>query len=1055
MLIVFLSLPVSAQVQKEKKARQLFDVVLKVVDENGAPVTKANVVVGEGITHAETDNAGSVTFKGYPDDVVTITSPFYEKVVSPVIDLVQNPTVTLTQSKIQMTSDDEVPLPFTSVKKRFLTGPEVVIPGEYFAHYPSTDIRAALTGLTSLWDIKELNGSPGLSSLEGLQSYSNLTVSSFGATDKFGNVPYILVDNVPVDIQELNIDPGEIESATLIKGIMGTAMFGPAATGGVIYIKTKRGAKNEHILNLNVESGVSVVDRMPEYVSGAVYARLNDVARINSGLPKKYSSDAIAAYANNDGYNLQYPNTNYKDLMLKNTMPFTRVNMSASGGNDIVQYYSYLGYAGQGDMIKIGPVSNYTRLTARQTVSIKINDKFSALINFAGDLNFRKAPNYGYNSNYTTEGTSNSTATLTEVPSILNDIHTTPPTEFPIWAYFDTTSNTPWYGVSATYSNNPIGNLVDNGFYTDKGRTGATNIALSYDFGDFIKGLKSTTFFGFNIHNLVRLGKENDYMSYNVAVNPLTGVVTRTRNTAHTLAKMSDMYKLMDYYFQRYSFYENLTYDRTFGNSKVLSSLTFNGLMTYINGVEEPQRQRNVIWSSMYSFKDKYTLEAVLDYSGTAEFDKNYRNGLFPVVGAGWVISDEGFMPKWKFLDFLKLRAQYGVVGNETYFPNLYYVDRWSTTSTTSTSTPYGFGPYLTSQWFGSTTEANVTRTYLSRSGNPILTWEKRRELNFGFDAQMFNNRLNLGVTYYNWLVDGSLSQVSNVIPLLAGYNGARPYYNYNQTRYHAVGADFTFTDKIGEFEYSIGGNITAPWSERIKYDQPNYRFDYQTRIGKPSDAIFGQTYIGKFTTDAEALIVPQLFDNVLHAGDLKYQDMNSDGVIDDNDQSMIGHSSPRLIYAVNISLKYKNFDLFILGAGRAFFDIALNNPYYWNGWGDNNYSKFVQENAGGAYPNLTYYKVNNNFVLSNFWLTRGDYFKIQNVELGYTIPAKMLQFMGGRAIRIYVSGANLLTFTKVKDVDPETIYTGDVNGTSTNLCGGVNAYPLFRTFAGGVKFNF
>jgi hypothetical protein len=266
---------------------------------------------------------------------------------------------------------------------------------------------------------------------------------------------------------------------------------------------------------------------------------------------------------------------------------------------------------------------------------------------------------------------------------------------------------------------------------------------------------------------------------------------------------------------------------------------------------------------------------------------------------------------------------------------------------------------------------------------------------------------------------------------------------------------DFTYNQKVGDVLITIGANATTAKGTRVKYDEPDYRFDYQVRTGKPSDAIFGQTYIGKFETDAEALVVPQLFDAVLLAGDLKYKDMNDDKVVDDLDAGMIGHSSPRLYYGVNISLKYKNFDLFILGAGRAFYDVPLNNPYYWNGWGDNNYSNFVKDNIGGAYPRLTYYKVNNNFVNSSFWLTKGDFFKIQNIELAYTIPAKMLQFMSGRAIRIYIRGANLLTFSKLKEVDPETIYTADVSGTSTNLCAGVNAYPLFRTFSGGVKFNF
>ncbi len=700
-----------AQVQKEKKVRQLFDVVLKVVDESGTPIPDASVVVGEGITHARTDANGSVSFRGYPEDVVTITAPLFEKNVLPVIDLMQKKTVTLIHGKIHLTSDDNVPLPFTTLKRRNLTGPETVIAGSYFARYPSTDLRNSLSGISSMYDVRELDGSPGLSALEGLQNYSGLS-NSYGSTDKFGGAPYVIVDNVPADLQEYTIDPSEIESVTLMKGILGTIMYGPAATSGVLYIKTRLGTKNERLLHIDIENGVSVVDRMPGYVSGADYARLQNQARVNDGLPEIYSSTAIAGYAKNDGYDLRYPSADYADLMLDKTKEFRRVNLSSSGGNDIVQYNSYLGYAGEGDIIDMGSKSDYNRITTRQNVNVKINDQITAMIGFYGNLTFRRSPNYGYDPQYTSEGTDNSTLTLTELPSILNDIHNVPPVAFPIWAYYDTTSNTPWYGVSALYPNNLIGNLVDQGFYTDRGRTGASNISLTYDADKLIKGLKSTTFFGFNIHNTVRIGKANDYLAY--TVDPTTLALTKSND--HSLIKQADLYKLMDYYFQRYAFYEELSYDRSFASSNLQSTLTYSQVLTYINGLEEPQRQRNTVWSLMYSIKDKYSFQGVLNYAGNSSFDKDYRNILNWAVGGNYVISDESFMSNIKFLNYLKLRAQGGVAGNETYFPNLYYVDRWSSTSSTSTTTPWGFGPLTSSPtWFGTTREDAVTRSYLSQ----------------------------------------------------------------------------------------------------------------------------------------------------------------------------------------------------------------------------------------------------------------------------------------------------------------------------------------------------
>lgn len=1036
-LCLLFSGSVNAQVQNEKKVRQLVEVTLKVVDENGTPIPKAIVVIGEGITHTETDQNGSVTFSGYDVDIVTISAPAFEKSVSLLSELLQKKTLTLLKAKIHMTTDDIVALPFTSIKRRNLTGPDVVVPGTYFEKYPTTDIRATLTGISSGYDVREIDGSPGLSSMEGLQIYTGLS-NAYGVSDKFTGVPLVMVDGMISEFNQAPLNPSDIESATLVKGILGTLMYGPVGTGDILMITTKRGVKNERLLNLDMEAGVSTIDRMPGYASGVDYATLNNQARVNSGLAEKYTPQAITAYGQNDPDNLRYPSVNFRDMALKSTKSFKRVNLSSSGGNDRIQYFSTIGYNGEGDIYKIGSTADYSRIDTRQNVNVKINDQIEVKFSFFGDLTYRRTPNYGYSSNFTSENaSSNPVLTLIELPSILGDLNSIPPVAFPIHAFIDPVNNTPWYGVSSSYTQNPIGGLESQGFYTDRSRMGASNVIFNYDAGNIIKGLKSSTYFGFNVSNMVRVGKANDYLAYTSSISSKTGNDTIIKSNSHGLVTQSDMARLMDYYYQRYTLYENLSYDRTFGESTIQSTLTYNQVKTFFNGIEEPQRNNNVVWSAMYSLKDKYSLQGVLNYAGTESFAEDLRYKLFPAIGAGWVISDESFMSNKKLFNYLKLRAQYGISGYESFMPPFYYRDRWSQNNTGS-----AFGPYSSLQWFGGTQEPSIYRTSPERIGNPDLSWSLRKEFNAGFDAMLLNQRLAVEVTYYNATNEGGISQVGT-LPLITGLSGARPWFNIVNTSSNAVTLDVKFSDNAGDFSYTIGANATTSTGKLTKYDEPDYRFDYQKRTGKVSDAIFGMVYQGKFSSDAETQIVPQLFDAELKAGDLKYQDLNGDGFVDDNDQQMIGHSYPRLFYALNATLHYKNFEFFIMGAGRAFYDIALSNSYYWNGWGDNNYSSFVKDNIGGAYPRLTYYKVNNNFVGSDFWLTSGSYFKIQNIELSYTIPAKMLQFVGGRGIKIYARGANLLTISKVKDVDPESINAG------------VSVYPLFRTFSCGVKFNF
>lgn len=1035
LLFIGISGALNAQDQKEKKVRQMIEVTLKVVDENGTPVPNASVVIGEGVIHAVTDENGTLTLKAHPEEFVTISSSAYEKAVTKAIDLLANNTVKLVKSKLFMTSDDDVPLPFATIKKRNATGASTVVHGDRLEKYPTTDLRNAMAGLAPGVEVREISGQPGVSTQENLGFFG--ASSKVGITSRGQGMTYI-VDNVPIDYTEMTLDPNEIESISFIKDIASKAMFGPAAADGIILITTKRGSANERSTNINIERGINVIDRFPEFVSGSEYATLNNQARINDGLTPNYDDADIAAYANNDPYDKYHPSVNFRDMMLKNSMMMTRANISSSGGSDVIQYYAYLGYNGEGDIYNMGAKSDYNRVTTRSNIDIKINDYVKIKFDFYGNLSYRRSPNYGYSSNFTDEGNSN--LNLIEMPSVLSDINSIPPVAFPVWASFDEAANVPWYGVSTANPVNPIGGLLGNGYYTENGRMGASSITLDFDLGHLTEGLKFTSFLDFNIYNLTRIGKSEDYIAYTAtpSVSMKTGADTILLARKHLGFDAADNAKLMDYYFQRFAIFERLNYDRTFGKSAISSSLTYYLSKVFKNGIEEPERQQNGVLTGRYTYNDKYSLFGVLNYAGTYSFAKDKRYALFPSAGVSWVLSEEGFMSGLKFINFLKLRAQGGVLGVENFISPFYYIDRWNVNKSGG-----AFGPITSNQWFGSNTDSNVPRSNIQRVGNPDLTWETSTEFSAGFDALFLKEKLSFEVTYYNNVRGGQIVQVVNDLPYIVGISSSRPWYNYNKTKYYGLETGMQYTDKAGDFIFSIGGNATVQNSERLIYDEPNFRFAYQSRVGKPTDAYYGQTYLGKFVTDAETQVIPQRFDDQLKAGDLKYQDMNSDGIIDDNDASMIGHTTPRLFYSLNAKFGYKNFEFSLLGTGRAYYDIPLTNSYYMNGWGDDNYSAFTRDNIGGAYPRLTYYRVNNNFVGSQFWMANGGFFKLQNVELAYNLPVSVSQLIGGRLIRFYVRGANLLTISKIKDIDPESTYSGLSN------------YPLFRTITGGIKLNF
>jgi TonB-linked SusC/RagA family outer membrane protein len=1044
MLLFLLSPDLNAQNRPAKKQKTT-SIVLTVLDENAAEFAGAGVVLGEGLVHTETDANGKVVLTFTSDqEYVTISKPGYESQVVLVNDLTMTPSIQLVKSKLYMTADDVVNLPYMTIKKRQLTGSTSVFDAVTLDRYPSTDIRNALTGLVTGMEVYERDGSPGLSAEEKLGSY--------GATEKVslysrGSSLMYIIDDVRMDITEMPLDPGEIESVSLVRDIVAKTMYGPAAANGIVFITTKRGRKNERLLNVNLEQGVSTIDRLPEWVSGADYARLNNLAKTNSGITSGlFSAEEIAEFAKNDPYSMQYPSANFQDMTIKKSRAFTRANVSTSGGTDAMQYSAYLGYSGEGDNFKIGERAGYQRINARSNLDIRINNFLKVQVNFSAGLTLRHSPNYGYNA---TIGEGGAAMGLLEMPNLLNDITTIPPVAFPVYVNNDPSLKSPWYGISSSYGTNPIGNLVKNGYYTESGRNGAITSMFEWNMDNLLKGLKSRTYIDFNTFYLLRIGKAENYTAYRInprTYNPEAGITSLTK--AWDGVDATNYSNLHDFYFQNYAAYENLSYENNFGASHIQVSATYRLGSIKRNGFEEPQREQAGIFTALYSFNDKYSVQGVVNYSGTSGLPKETMYTTSPSIGASWVVSEENFMKNFKFINYLKLRGEFGEISYDEFRSPYLYRDRWDIN--TQTGRPYRFGTSYgsTGNWIGVYKEtANNHRTYPNRIGNPIIELERRREYNFGIDASMLNNKIILEANYYYVLRFNVITTPTHSTPVLSG-NTALPAVNYNSYSYKGVELGITYKDKIGRFRYMVSSNAFTQNPVIEKIDEPNYRNEYQKTINGPADGIRGLKYLGRFATDEEANLIPQ-FGETLHAGDLKYEDMNQDGVVDDNDAQLIGHSTPKLYYALNLNLGYRNFDLTVIGVGRAFYDIMLNNRYFTNGSGDNIYSKFVLDNIdaeglGGAYPKLTYYQVANNFKNSSFRLADGGFFKIQNVELAYNVPVQRINIVKGlRGMRVFVRGANVFTLSKIKDVEPE------------NINAGVSVYALNRTMSGGVKLTF
>ena len=1032
-----MTLAVTASAQKRDDSRNVA-IRFTVVDAAGEPVSGAEVSVGEGRSHHTSDKDGTVSINCSVRDRINVSKEGFKSVAIRAGVLVDSDSVVLIPDILFAGEGDDVVLPYSSVKKRYSVGSTVTISGEQLAGYSSADIRNALTGVLAGVEVRENYGQVGVSPLEHTGQYGAATAISVSSRGR--QVMYV-IDDVPVQINEVPLDPDQIESVTIIRDGLEKTMYGPTAADGIVFIRTKSGAHNDRWLGVDVESGVNVVDRMPGFVNATQYAQLNNIARYNSGLSPIYTQADIDAYAAGDPYDRLHPAVDFKSMMLKNTMSYTRAGISSGGGNDIVRYYAYLGYTGQDDIYKIGPASDYNNVNINGNLDVKLNRYITAAFGIVSSVGVRRSSNYGYSSNYTsTDASSNTTLSAVEFPDILGHITTIPQNAFPVYADNSAELEFPYYAVTSKYTQNPVANILENGAYTETIRGALFNFKLDMDLSFLTKGLKSETRAAYGSTNLVRLGQAEDYAAYIITEGLDENgdpAIIPVQSSSHSVKAMSNKAKLLDYYSNRFYLVEKLDWAKTAGKHDFNVSADYMITKRSQKFITEHRREMNFGLNASWVYDGRYIARVSLNEHGTYSLLDAWS--FSPAAGFGWILSEEDFLSGTEWIDFLKLRLQGSILSYDSLTSANRDVDNYSWNNSGQK-----FGPYTTNQWFGSNTSANVNRTYASMLGNPGLRLERRKEVSGGADLTAFGKKLDVALTGYVFVQDGILSAVTNTVPLLAGTSTGSFYMNYGSTLRRGFELSASWKDKAGELSYNIGGWISTQGSRVLSTDEPDYAEEYRRKVGKSATAIWGLKYLGQFSTDAETLEIPQLYDDALKAGDFKYKDMNGDGFVDSADQCVIGDSNPALIGALNLNLGWKGFDLSLCGTFRAFCDAQLTNSWFWNGWGDNNYSDYVLKNINNPKaPRLTYNKVNNNFVSSGYWLADGSFFKLQSLELGYSVPLPK-SFDGiVRGCRVYLRGNNLLTLSGIRDVDPEALGSGITN------------YPLMRTFVGGLKMTF
>jgi len=889
------------------------------------------------------------------------------------------------------------------------------------------DLRNRLTGMIPGLEVTENGG--GVLRAASASASVNYNSSAGGNTlwlNGESSGIKILIDGVPIPFNQLMLEPNQIESITVLSDVADKSKAGPLASYGALLIQTRKGEYNTPFsMTVDAQTGIQFIDRLPEWVNGADYARLNNMARESAGMTPLYSDEAITAFlstsvpAADKENNIRFPMVDYKSKMLNKAFSASTFGFDASAGSQNIKYHVALNGMNYGDLIK-GEKNDYNKINLSANLTAKIGRYIEMSAGFMGLLSFRRKANIDW-----------------------NDYRAVPEVAYPLVlgtvgedAESDVASmvSQTIYGVSKTYGNNYYAKLLEGGRQNTRNRSGFFNAGIDVDFSWLLKGLKSKTYLMTSSMVSNTVGKSNDYIAY--YWDQYFGVLELSSHKGFKETSRSNSTPASS---QMLTMYEKLFYDWAGNGHDAHAGATYYQSSASMYGNSLAQKIQYLQAEASWSYMGRYNVEASAQYTGSSRFGKGKRWGFFPSVGVSWFATNEEFLKDNATLTNLKVHGQFGEIPYGSLFGTHFLNE-----SLYNLTSGMGYGPAANAgdQWFGSISHTSKYTT-IARLSNDNLTWERLRQANIGVDVE-FLDRIRVSADWYSRRHYDIIKDVFSATPSVFGIS-ASIYDNYEATCGSGFNLAVGYTDSWEDFRFSAWASASL-YDE--KYDvlvEDNYLYDYQKQTGTSIASIRGLECIGKYTSQEEIDSEPAYQDkSYLMVGDLKYKDQNNDGKIDANDRIIIGHSNPLLRTSLNLAFAWKNLDLTVVGTGRFGQDINLAYSSYFTGMqGNNNYSRFMLDELGGAFPRIDYNGVPNNEVGSSFWLRRASWFKLQTLNIGYTLPVGKAKEYGLKSIRLDLCGNNMLTATNIKYIDPEDVDAG------------LSAYPLLRSFTFGVKFNF
>ena len=921
-------------------------------------------------------------------------------------------------------------------------------------------LSGAVTGLSSI----QPSGQPGAEN-------PSIYIRGTGSLSDELSKPLILVDGVERSFFQM--DSHEIESITVLKDAASTAGFGVRGANGVVLVTTRRGGSGKPGLSLNSSFGLTQALRNLKGVDSYTYATLYNEAQLsdNPSLTESqlgFSPFVIDMFRTNEDP-IMFPNVDWNDYLFKNLAWQTQHNLTLSGGGERFRYFVSLGYLLQDGMLKqlgesYDPNYQYKRFNYRSNVDIDITKSTLLKVNIGGHVGAKREP---------------------RTDELWRKV---------LWSTpFSSPGIVDGKLISNIYSNRyisigerscPLDYYYNYGYNVDTDNVLNLDLALEQKLDFITPGLSMNIKGAYNTNYNVKASRTPSGADSMCTPIYLGSIETPgmdfwdprfDRTIVYQTDGVSGLHEQMSYgeevgrgrnWYGEFS----LNYSRSFGDHDVSALFLYNQSKKYypetkIDGkvfyMDIPTAYVGYVGRMTYAYKKRYMVDLNAGYNGSENFAPDKRFGFFPAVSAGWILSEEKFMKKQKVIDFLKLRASYGIVGNDK-MENarfLYMAGAWSGYNTVAK----GQGSWQFGKDGGTGLLPDAKENTM---GNPDVTWEKVAKQNYGIDLKMFDSRLSLTADVFFEKRKDILS-TRNTLPAITDIN--LPKINLGKVNNHGYELSLGWNDRAGKVDYWLKANVSYAKNKIIYMDEVVPNEPYMAETGRSTGLTYGyifDRFLQKDDFDADGnlkkdengrQILPQMALGTPRPGDALFKDLNGDGVINGDDKTRFGYAErPDYVFGFLGGLKWKNFEFSMQWTAAMNASRILDGEYR-NAFGSTNSrmllkfladGRWTEENPNSRFPRLTFMNKSHYLQTSDLWLMNGSYLRLKTAEISYTLPQKdFLKKVGIESVRFYCNGYNLLTlFSDLNDIDidPEGVTDG-----------GNNNYPNIRIYNFGVNISF